>query len=125
MMGAGTTMVSRLHRSAGLLLFLVVLPVAGCGEFHPHFPRADAGSEGETAPGERFTLVALPDTQHIVLAYPEMFYAQAYWIRDKAAVLNLKYVMHEGDITNDSTEEEWRAAGSRRSITWRPNRPVV
>ncbi|MBN2574535.1 MAG: metallophosphoesterase [Deltaproteobacteria bacterium] len=98
----------RLRRSIGLRLLLGVLSAAGCGEFHPHFPRADAGRDGETPPGERFTLVALPDTQGIVLPYPEMFYAQAYWIRDKAAALNIKYVVHEGDITNDATEEEWR-----------------
>ena len=45
-----------------------------------------------------------------MLAYPEMFYAQAYWLRANAAALNIKYVVHEGDITNNSTEQEWGAA---------------
>ena len=113
-------MARRLRWSVGLLLLLGALPAAGCGDLYPLFPsvdggragagRRDGGTEGETAPEERFTLVALPDTQNIVLAYPEMFYAQGYWIRANAATLNIKYVVHEGDITNNATEEEWRAA---------------
>ena len=112
-------MARRLRRSVGLLLLLGTL-AAACGDLHPLFPnvdggragagRRDGGTGGETPEGERFTLVALPDTQNIVLAYPEMFYAQAYFIRANAAALNIKYVVHEGDITNNSTEEEWRAA---------------
>ena len=94
----------------GLLLLLGVFPATGCGELHQHFPTADAGQDSEPPAGERFTLVAIPDTQGIVLPYPEMFYAQGYWIRDNAAALNIKYVVHEGDITNDATAEEWRAA---------------
>ena len=92
------------------LAWLGALLVAGCGELPPFFPGADAGRDVETPPGERFTLVALPDSQGIVQSYPEMFYAQLDWIRTHAAARNIKYVVHEGDITNSASEEEWGTA---------------
>jgi hypothetical protein len=55
-------------------------------------------------------LVALPDTQSVVSSYPEILYSQTAWIAANADRLNIKYVVHEGDITNDSDDEEWRIA---------------
>jgi hypothetical protein len=98
------------RRFVPTLALLFALLAAGCGELNPLFPGADAASKPETPSGERFTLVAIPDTQGIVASYPEMFYAQLDWIRNHAAALNIKYVVHEGDITNDSTDEEWWTA---------------
>jgi 3',5'-cyclic AMP phosphodiesterase CpdA len=55
-------------------------------------------------------LVALPDTQTLSANYPEIFDAQAAWVAASASQLNILYVAHEGDITNDSTDEQWSAA---------------
>jgi hypothetical protein len=92
----------------GLALFaFLVLPTA-CGD--------DTGSLSQpqpteaSVPGESWTLVALPDSQAAVSAYPEIFYSQTAWIAANAAALNIKYVVHEGDITNDSTDEQWSTA---------------
>ncbi len=90
-------------------LGVVLAVAAGCGELGA-FPRPDGSAPPPAGDEERFALVALPDTQNIVVAHPERFYAQAYWIRDNAAALNIKYVVHEGDITNNSSDKEWDAA---------------
>jgi 3',5'-cyclic AMP phosphodiesterase CpdA len=61
------------------------------------------------APGS-WTLVALPDSQTIVKDYPEIFSTQITWLAANADRLNIKYVVHEGDITNDSNDEQWATA---------------
>jgi hypothetical protein len=57
-----------------------------------------------------WTLVAMPDTQNVVSTYPEILYAQTTWIAAQATALDIKYVVHEGDITNDSTDAQWKTA---------------
>jgi predicted phosphodiesterase len=41
---------------------------------------------------------------------PEIFEAQTAWIAANAERMNIKYVVHEGDITNNSNELQWRRA---------------
>jgi hypothetical protein len=67
----------------------------------------DAGS---VALGQSWSLVALPDSQAVMASYPEILYAQTAWIAAQSRSLNIEYVVHEGDITNDSTEEQWNVA---------------
>jgi hypothetical protein len=61
------------------------------------------GGTGSTVipidPGS-WSLVLMPDTQHYSQSYPQHFNAQTQWIKDNAAALNIKYVLHEGDIVN-------------------------
>jgi hypothetical protein len=81
----------------------------------PYSRRADQ-EERATAPyppapaAGSWSLVALPDTQVLVDSYPEIFYSQTAWIAANAERLNIKYVVHEGDITNDSNKDQWEIA---------------
>ena len=54
-----------------------------------------------------WTLVLLPDTQHYAEKYPHIYDAQTQWIADHAKSHNIKYVLHEGDITNNNIIEQW------------------
>ena len=57
-----------------------------------------------------FTIVILPDTQYYSESYPEIFMSQTRWIKEYAQELNIKIVLHEGDITNTNTASEWIVA---------------
>ena len=63
---------------------------------------------------ESFSLVALPDTQFYtgVNAWMPCFTAQAEWIVRSRRERNIVFVMHEGDVTNTNSEDEWRNADS-------------
>jgi Calcineurin-like phosphoesterase len=55
-----------------------------------------------------WTLVLMPDTQHYSESYPAHFTAQTQWIKNNAAALNIKYVLHEGDIVNvPNSSPQW------------------
>jgi 3',5'-cyclic AMP phosphodiesterase CpdA len=84
---------------------------AGHGHPSQGYPSQENSLDGSApASGQSWTLVALPDTQAVVSAYPEILYAQTAWIAAQARALNIEYVVHEGDITNDSTDEQWNTA---------------
>jgi hypothetical protein len=54
-----------------------------------------------------WTLVILPDTQVYSRAYPQHYEAQTKWIVDHIGSHNIKYVLHEGDITDNNVPEQW------------------
>ena len=56
------------------------------------------------------TLVLLPDTQIYSERYPDIFHAQTAWIAKKAD--SIDFVLHQGDITNHNTSEEWEVAAA-------------
>ena len=59
-----------------------------------------------------FMIVALPDTQ-VYAMRPRLnqhFHNQTKWIAENAERLNIKFVVHEGDITNNNTPEQWEVA---------------
>ena len=64
------------------------------------------------APEKDFTVVALPDTQYYSEKYPIIWTAQADWIVANRKKLNIVYVAHLGDITQngDGKPEEWAIA---------------
>ncbi len=80
-----------------LLLSACLLP-AGCATMHRL-----------TAP-KPFTLIVLPDTQRYTQMYPNIFARQTAWIKEQKKLRNIVGVLHEGDITDKSTEEEWSTA---------------
>ncbi len=90
-----------------LRMFAFLILVAACSpkSRHNHTP-----VESADPPDGGWTLVALPDTQVIVKDHPEIAAAQTAWIAANSDRLNIKYVVHEGDITNDSTDEQWTVA---------------
>jgi len=57
-----------------------------------------------------FSIILLPDTQHYSSSYPEIFYKQMNWIVESKNLLNIQYVVHLGDITNNNKEYAWEVA---------------
>ena len=63
-----------------------------------------------------FSLVVLPDTQGYSQGRPEIFTSQTQWVKDNKDALNIVFVLHEGDITNDNKDLEWERADASMSI---------
>jgi len=57
-----------------------------------------------------WTLAVLPDTQVYSLRYPGVFMAQTGWIAANRDRLNVRYVLHLGDLVNNNSHYEWRNA---------------
>lgn len=78
--------------------------------------------------GQPFVVVVLPDTQNYVRedwGKLEMFDAQTKWIIDNSGPMNIRAVLHAGDITNNNSPSEWTRAKTALSplnglITWLP-----
>ena len=102
---------------------LVAFVIAQSGTV-PHRPRAASAAEyrsnnsrttstaGIGGGAEKdFTIVVLPDTQHYTEYYPATFDAQTRWIVDHKTKLNIRFVMHTGDIVEKTHSElEWARA---------------
>ena len=56
------------------------------------------------------TIVVLPDTQVYSDKYPEVFEHQTRWIAEQRDSLGIRFVLHVGDITERSSDREWRVA---------------
>jgi hypothetical protein len=82
------------------------------------FAAVAAPAAGEALPIDEgsWTLAILPDTQIYAQSYPQHFNAQTQWIRDHAASHNIKYVLHEGDITNNNNIPQWNNALASMNI---------
>lgn len=104
---------NRLRQPRVVLLFGLALLAAA-------LPAADAVRATDVlsvdAGREEFTLVLLPDTQRYSKNNPAMFFSQTHWIRDSAPALNLKFVIHLGDIVDDNTDREWRVADEAMGV---------
>lgn len=68
---------------------------------------ARVGAEALPIEEGSWTLAILPDTQVYARAYPDHFDAQTRWIADHAASHNIKFVLHEGDVTDNNVAEQW------------------
>lgn len=62
------------------------------------------------AQNEPFKIVLLPDTQMYSEKFPEIFRAQTAWIAENAD--SFAFVLHQGDITNRNSVEQWENAVS-------------
>ena len=65
---------------------------------------------------EYFSIILLPDTQHYSSKYPDIFYQQMNWIVKNRDLLNIQYVVHLGDITNNNKEYAWEVASKSFKI---------
>lgn len=65
---------------------------------------------------DEFCLVVVPDTQRYAAYFPEIFHSQFQWIRNSVDALDIKYVIHLGDIVEEGTDEEWRIADEAFSL---------
>jgi hypothetical protein len=57
---------------------------------------------------DSFEFVVLPDTQTYMEEFPEVFIKQMQWISEQDH--RFSFVLHEGDITQNNSEKEWRIA---------------
>ena len=73
-------------------------------------------SSGIAQSDSLFRIVLLPDTQIYTKHFPHIFTAQTQWIADNHIDLNIKFVMHEGDIANSNTHTEWQLANTSMSL---------
>jgi hypothetical protein len=71
---------------------------------------------GPTISPGSWTMVVLPDTQKYAASYPQHFNAQTQWIVDNAEELNIQYVLHEGDITDNNSVTQWNNAFASMNI---------
>ena len=55
---------------------------------------------------EEFSIIVLPDTQNYSKSHPEIFYSQTDWIIQNKEELNIKFIIHEGDLVNNANQEE-------------------
>lgn len=61
-------------------------------------------------------LAVLPDTQVYSLRFPGLFTAQTGWISANVEALDIRYVIHLGDIVNNNTAFEWARARDAMSL---------
>ena len=55
-----------------------------------------------------FAVVVLPDTQNMVADHPEVWAAMIDWIIASREALDIRFVVHEGDITDANSTAEWQ-----------------
>jgi hypothetical protein len=58
------------------------------------------------------SFIIIPDTQYYSFSHPEIFHKQMDWIVKNKNLLNIKYVLHMGDITDENQDYEWKVASS-------------
>ena len=76
-----------------------------------------SASATASADEQNFSLVVLPDTQHYSERYPWIFTNQTQWIVDNQDRLNIKFVIHEGDIVEDADNDtQWMRANKSMSV---------
>lgn len=61
-------------------------------------------------PGDGWTLVALPDTQHYARDYPEVLERVVDWIIAHRSTHRILFVGHLGDIVDANVHPQWRNA---------------
>jgi hypothetical protein len=76
------------------------------------------GREKTATAGADFTLVTLPDTQNYSSSDTliNLFKAQTQWIVAQRGALNIAFVSHMGDMTNNSTAAEYVRSNTAMSI---------
>ncbi|MEN8254749.1 MAG: metallophosphoesterase [Verrucomicrobiota bacterium] len=85
-------------KGAGLVALCVLASTPAC---------TAAKKEGD------FSIIVLPDTQNYVEPHQINHFApQTEWIKDNVGELNIKYVLHLGDVTEHNTTNEWNVGKS-------------
>ncbi len=65
---------------------------------------------------EYFSIIILPDTQFATSYFPDFIYRQMNWIVENKDLLNIQYVVHMGDITDNNKEHAWEVADKSYKI---------
>ncbi|MGA1866411.1 MAG: tandem-95 repeat protein [Thermoplasmatota archaeon] len=61
-------------------------------------------------PDTKFSIAVFPDTQIYSMYYPETYINMTEWVVDHSEEYNIKFVLHEGDITNNNNHPQWHNA---------------
>jgi hypothetical protein len=91
---------------------LGTIAAAACGALLPKSALAEASPISRGS----WTLAVLPDTQVYARKYPRHYDAQTQWIADHAKTHNIRFVLHEGDITDNNVERQWDNAHHSMNI---------
>ncbi|TVY07080.1 metallophosphoesterase [Paenibacillus cremeus] len=53
-----------------------------------------------------FSIILVPDTQIMTARHPELLHPMCKWIADQAEALNVRMVLHLGDVVNNGASQE-------------------
>ncbi|WP_420120753.1 metallophosphoesterase [Nakamurella sp.] len=101
-------------RLVGIAVTLLVASVTlSTSFFAPPVPASTKATTG-AADGRQFTIAIIPDTQNeVTRESDDRFSDRTSWLRDNRSSLNLKYVLHTGDMMNwDTPDHAQYAKGS-------------
>ena len=66
---------------------------------------------------ESFSIIVLPDTQKYAASYQHINLAQTNWIKNNVSNLDIRYVLHEGDLVDSATTiSQWDNAKQAMDI---------
>lgn len=80
------------------------------GELPPVQPTVLTKAEPCPSTPGSWSMVALPDTQYATQDRPEVLEAQTRWIKAHRTVRDIRFVVHEGDVTHNGDRRQWRRA---------------
>lgn len=83
---------------------------------------ADDLSDGSFVP---WSLVVLPDTQNYAAKYPDLFLQQTRWIAENASALNIRFVVHVGDVTSTNSPSQYALASAAFKILYDADVPFM
>jgi photosystem II stability/assembly factor-like uncharacterized protein len=74
-------------------------------------------AQAQVQAAEKFALVVLPDTQYASEYWPEVFRAQMQWVDNQQTAKNIKYVLHVGDVIDNSDQlAQWNNSKSAMGL---------
>lgn len=101
-----------------IIVFIILLS-ASIGAFG-----CSASTSKTAADPNEFSIIWITDTQYLARFYPADFDAQCSWIVNNSAILNLKAVIHTGDIVDGQASiDQWINANHSMSILLDNNIP--
>jgi predicted phosphodiesterase len=65
---------------------------------------------------KQFSIVIIPDTQIVTKSHPSMLKQMTQWIADHSEALNIKAVLHLGDVVNDGALQEIQYQNAKESL---------
>lgn len=103
-----------------IFIIAILLTLGGCMTAEPAPEATPAPTAAPTPvptpeptpePPEVYTIAWMSDTQHYSSSFPDTFYAMTEYLKESREELNLKYVIHTGDIVASATKEkQWQVA---------------
>jgi len=106
------TIIGRAMRASGVAVTVTAILVASATN-----GQASAQAPAAAAAAENFTLIMLPDTQYASESWPEVYRAQMQWVDDQQAARNIRYVLHVGDVVDNSDQQyQWNNSKSAMGL---------